>query len=83
MVAGEARQTACLLSRPWLPLSMLLGVMFVLAMTRVYQIETVPTWYSGGTTTSFFLTMALSGPLFAALLLRAANVEFNGRFSPP
>lgn len=24
--------------------------------------------------------MALSGPLFAALLLRAANVEFNGRF---
>ena len=68
------------LSRPWLLLSMLLGVMFVLAMTRVYQIETVPTWYSGGTTTSFFLTMALSGPLFAALLLRAANVEFNGRF---
>ncbi|EJR0224242.1 dimethyl sulfoxide reductase anchor subunit, partial [Raoultella planticola] len=60
------------LSRPWLLLSMLLGVMFVLAMTRVYQIETVPTWYSGGTTTSFFLTMALSGPLFAALLLRAA-----------
>ncbi|HHT5678168.1 TPA: dimethyl sulfoxide reductase anchor subunit family protein [Raoultella planticola] len=68
------------LSRPWLLLSMLLGVMFVLAMTRVYQIETVPTWYSGGTTTSFFLTMALSGPLFAALLLRAANVEFNGCF---
>lgn len=68
------------LSRPWLLLSMLLGVMFVLAMTRVYQIETVPTWYSGGTTISFFLTMALSGPLFAALLLRAANVEFNGRF---
>jgi DMSO reductase anchor subunit len=24
--------------------------------------------------------MALTGPLFAALLLRAANVEFNGRF---
>ncbi|KJF79348.1 hypothetical protein UA70_26995 [Raoultella planticola] len=59
---------------------MLLGLIFVLAMTRVYQIETVPTWYSGGTTTSFFLTMALTGPLFAALLLRAANVEFNGRF---
>jgi Tat-targeted selenate reductase subunit YnfH len=33
---------------------MLLGLIFVLAMTRVYQIETVPTWYSGGTTTSFF-----------------------------
>ncbi|MRA69909.1 dimethylsulfoxide reductase, partial [Bacillus thuringiensis] len=68
------------LGRPWLLLSMLLGLIFVLAMTRVYQIETVPTWYSGGTTTSFFLTMALTGPLFAALLLRAANVEFNGRF---
>ncbi|WP_220668010.1 DmsC/YnfH family molybdoenzyme membrane anchor subunit [Raoultella ornithinolytica] len=68
------------LGRPWLLLSMLLGLIFVLAMTRVYQIETVPTWYSGGTTTSFFLTMTLTGPLFAALLLRAANVEFNGRF---
>ncbi|HAT1663573.1 TPA: dimethyl sulfoxide reductase anchor subunit [Raoultella ornithinolytica] len=68
------------LGRPWLLLSMLLGLIFVLAMTRVYQIETVPIWYSGGTTTSFFLTMALTGPLFAALLLRAANVEFNGRF---
>jgi Tat-targeted selenate reductase subunit YnfH len=69
-----------LLSRPGCCLSMLLGRMFVLAMTRVYQIETVPTWYSGENDNILFLTMALSGPLFAALLLRAANVEFNGRF---
>ena len=66
------------LSAPWLAVSMLLGVVFVFAMTRVYQIDTVPTWYNGYTTGAFFLTMLLCGPLFAALLLRAANVSFNG-----
>ncbi|MDU4266706.1 MAG: DmsC/YnfH family molybdoenzyme membrane anchor subunit [Enterobacter hormaechei] len=50
---------------------------FVWAMTRVYQIETVPTWYTGYTTLSFFLTMVLAGPLLAALLLRVANVTFK------
>ncbi len=63
----------------WLAASMLLGGVFVFAMTRVYQIDTVPTWYNGYTTCAFFLTMLLCGPLFAALLLRAANVEFDGR----
>ncbi|WP_434640913.1 dimethyl sulfoxide reductase anchor subunit family protein [Klebsiella sp. I138] len=77
---GALGKLPAALSRPWLLLSMVLGVVFVLAMTRVYQIETVPTWYNGSTTTSFFLTMVLSGPLFAALLLRVANVAFNGRF---
>lgn len=61
----------------WLLLSMLLGLVFVLAMTNVYQIDTVPTWYNGYTTLAFFMTMLLSGPLFAALLLRAADVSFN------
>jgi Tat-targeted selenate reductase subunit YnfH len=56
------------------------GLLFVLAMTRVYQIDTVPTWYNGYTTSAFFLTMLLSGPLFAALLLRLAKVDFNGWF---
>lgn len=59
----------------WLLLSMLLGTVFVYAMTNVYQIDTVPTWYNGYTTLAFFMTMLLSGPLFAALLLRAAGVS--------
>ncbi len=47
-------------------------------MTRVYQIDTVPTWYTGYTTLAFFLTMALTGPMLAALLLRVANVTYKG-----
>ncbi|MGL5697711.1 MAG: DmsC/YnfH family molybdoenzyme membrane anchor subunit [Kluyvera sp.] len=68
------------LGRIWLMVSMVLGLLFVWAMTRVYQIDTVPTWYNGYTTASFFLTVVLTGPLFAALLLRLANVPFNGKF---
>ncbi len=63
------------LDKIWLLLSMLLGLVFVYAMTNVYQIDTVPTWYNGYTTLAFFMTMLLSGPLFAALLLRAAGVS--------
>ena len=68
------------LGKVWLVIAMLLGLLFVLAMTRVYQIDTVPTWYNGYTTSAFFLTVLLSGPLFAALLLRLAKVDFNGWF---
>ncbi|WP_142501337.1 DmsC/YnfH family molybdoenzyme membrane anchor subunit [Klebsiella sp. 2680] len=67
-----------MLAKTWLLITMLLGCLFVLAMTLVYQIDTVPTWYNGYTTAAFFLTMLLCGPLFAALLLRMANVTFNG-----
>ncbi|MFH3096842.1 dimethyl sulfoxide reductase anchor subunit family protein [Citrobacter freundii] len=63
------------LGKIWLLLSMLLGLVFVYAMTNVYQIDTVPTWYNGYTTLAFFMTMLLSGPLFAALQLRAAGVS--------
>ena len=63
------------LGKIWLLLSMLLGLVFVYAMTNVYQIDTVPTWYNGYTTLPFFMTMLLSGPLFAALLLGAAGVS--------
>ena len=63
------------LGKIWLLLSMLLGLVFVYAMTNVYQIDTVPTWYNGYTTLAFFMTLLLNGPLFAALLLRAAGVS--------
>jgi Tat-targeted selenate reductase subunit YnfH len=63
----------------WLVVTMVLGIVFVWAMTRVYQIDTVPTWHNGYTTLSFFLTVALGGPLFAALLLQLAKVTVNSR----
>lgn len=66
------------LGKLWLLVSMVLGIVFVWAMTRVYLIDTVPTWYTGYTTLAFFITVLLSGPLFAALLLRASRVTFNG-----
>lgn len=67
------------LGQVWLGVTMVLGLLFVLAMTRVYQIDTVPTWHNGYTTSAFFLTVLLVGPLFAALLLRIADVPFNGK----
>ena len=57
--------------------SQILGIVIVWAMTRVYQIDTVPTWHNGYTTLNFFLTMLLGGPLFAALLMRLAKAHFN------
>lgn len=63
------------LGKIWLLAGMVLGLVFVLAMTRVYLIDTVPTWYNGYTTLAFFMTMLLSGPLFATLLLQAAGVS--------
>ncbi len=67
------------LGKIWLLVSMVLGVVFVWAMTRVYQIRILSlTWYNGYTTLAFFLTVFLSGLLFAALILRAALARFNG-----
>lgn len=64
------------LGKVWLLVSMAFGVAFIWAMTLVYQIDTVPTWYNGYTTLAFFLTAFLCGPVFAALLLRIARVPF-------
>ncbi|MCZ9156858.1 dimethyl sulfoxide reductase anchor subunit [Escherichia albertii] len=61
----------------WLLISMALGVIFIWVMSRVYQIDTVPTWHNGYTTLAFFLTAFLCGPLFGTLLLRAARVDFH------
>ena len=69
------------LGKIWLVVSQILGVVFVWAMTRVYQIDTVPTWYTGYTTLGFFLTLVLGGPLFAALLLRVANTTYKSTFA--
>ena len=65
------------LGKLWLLISMALGVIFIWVMSRVYQIDTVPTWHNGYTTLAFFLTAFLCGPLFGTLLLRAARVDFH------
>ncbi|POP47142.1 dimethylsulfoxide reductase [Superficieibacter electus] len=77
LVAVTGKMPA-LLGKVWLIVSMILGVIFIWAMTRVYLINTVPTWYTGYTTISFFLTALLAGPIFGALLLRAARIPFKG-----
>jgi len=69
------------LGKIWLVVSQILGVVFVWAMTRVYQIDTVPTRYTGYTTLAFFLTLVLGGPLLAALLLRVANTTYKSTFA--
>ncbi len=74
-VLGKMPET---LGRIWLIASMVLGVVFVYAMSRVYQIETVPTWHNGYTTAAFFLTLLIGGPLLGALLLRLSRTPFNG-----
>lgn len=58
----------------WLAVAMALGAVFIFAMTRVYQIDTVPTWHNGYTTLGFFMTALLGGPLLGALLLALAGV---------
>ncbi|EOV0997166.1 DmsC/YnfH family molybdoenzyme membrane anchor subunit [Edwardsiella piscicida] len=63
------------LGRLWLMLTMALALLFVWAMSQVYQINTVPTWYSGYTTLSFFVTMLIGGPLLGYLLLRSVEMD--------
>lgn len=67
------------LGKGWLLLTMVLGVIFVYIMTRVYRIDTVPTWDNNYTTLNFFLTVLIGGPLLGVLLLRAAGLEVPGR----
>ncbi|MEL4013869.1 dimethyl sulfoxide reductase anchor subunit family protein [Dryocola clanedunensis] len=66
------------LGKVWLVVAMLLGLVFVWMMTRVYQIDTMPTWYTGYTTLSFFMTVVLGGPLLGAVLLRLVNYPLAG-----
>ncbi|AJZ88828.1 dimethyl sulfoxide reductase [Klebsiella michiganensis] len=63
------------LGKIWAVVTMVLGVVFVWMMSRVYLIDTVPTWFSVWTPLSFFLTMFIGGPLLGYLLLSAAGVS--------
>lgn len=50
-------------------------------MTRVYKIDTVPTWHNGYTTLNFFLTALIGGPLLGVLLLHTAGLAVSARYS--
>lgn len=53
--------------------AMVVGIVFMYAMTMVYMIDTVPTWYTNLTPAAFIVTMMVSGVALAQLLLAIAN----------
>ncbi|HCH51360.1 MAG TPA: dimethylsulfoxide reductase [Proteus sp.] len=65
------------LGKLWLVLVMVLAVLFIIAISRVYQIDTVPTWNNSYTTFNFILTAFIGGPILAALLMRIAGFNLN------
>ena len=64
--------------KPFLLLVSVLAVIFIYAISRVYQIETVPTWFNHYTSLQFILTSLIAGPVLAALLLRSAGSDLTG-----
>ncbi|MEZ9298617.1 dimethyl sulfoxide reductase anchor subunit family protein [Vibrio splendidus] len=52
-----------------LPVAMILGVVFMLAIANVYTLPTVPTWYSSFTPFQFLMTASVVGPVAAAAAL--------------
>lgn len=63
------------LGRVWLVVTMISAVVFVYAISRVYQIETVPTWFNQYGSSQFILTSFIAGPILATLLLRIAGFD--------
>lgn len=59
-------------------LSIVVGVVFMFAMANVYQIETVPAWYTSMTTVAFWFTVVTSGLMFGYTLLNVLNVSAEG-----
>ncbi|MCG3733566.1 dimethyl sulfoxide reductase anchor subunit family protein [Vibrio cincinnatiensis] len=53
--------------------AMVMGVVFMYAMSRLYMIETVPTWDTAYTPLSFVLTAVIGGSLVACALLTGAG----------
>ena len=56
--------------KPLLMLAMILGVVFLLAITNVYTLDTVPTWNSGWTAFQFMATAGVLGMIGAAVLIQ-------------
>lgn len=55
--------------------AMVIGVVFMVAMTNVYIIDTVPTWDTPFTGQSFTLTAVICGVMLSLILMRGAKLE--------
>ena len=60
-----------------LPVAMVLGVVFILAIANVYTLATVPTWNTPFTSFQFLMTAAVLGPIAAAVMLRAQSASMG------
>ncbi|MGG4607764.1 DmsC/YnfH family molybdoenzyme membrane anchor subunit [Providencia sp. Me31A] len=65
------------LSIIWLIVTIISAALFVYAISRVYQIDTVPTWFNSYGSLQFILTSLITGPILAIFLLRIANYDVN------
>ncbi len=65
---------AGLIHKPLLALGMVLGVVFLLAISHVYTLETVPTWNSGWTMFQFLATAGVLGVTGTAVVAQLTNV---------
>lgn len=65
------------LSIIWLIVTIISAALFVYAISRVYQIDTVPTWFNSYGSLQFILTSLIAGPILAIFLLRIANYDVN------
>lgn len=61
----------------WLVITMISAAAFIYAISRVYQIDTVPTWFNYYGSLQFILTSFIAGPVLATLLLKIASFEME------
>lgn len=61
----------------WLIITIICAAIFIYAISRVYQIDTVPTWFNHYGSLQFILTSFIAGPVLAAFLLRIASYDIN------
>ena len=60
-----------------LPVSMALGIVFIMAIANVYTLVTVPTWNTPFTAFQFLMTAGVVGPIAAAIMLRAQSTSMG------
>ena len=58
------------LGKLWLVVTSLVGLVFMYMMANVYQISTVPTWYTPLTSWAFYLTIVVGGSSLGYALLQ-------------
>ncbi|WP_373820316.1 dimethyl sulfoxide reductase anchor subunit family protein [Glaesserella sp.] len=58
------------LEKIWLVTTAVVGLVFMYMMANVYQIDTVPTWYTPLTSWAFYLTVVVGGTVLGYTLLQ-------------